>query len=220
MYEFIHEIPYFILYFIAFYITGSIVGKQAKYFKVHSLLNAFLTIITFNDMITLLQEPLIDGDHSTYPRLARDLLFTFHLYHIICFNKVLSIDIIHHLVMSGVIISSYTYNVALIANYCIFFINGLPGLMDYIMLILVKYRYLESIVEKKYNSYIQIWLRSPFVVIGAYILYIRYTHGIFVCSIYNIIFAMFGIFWNGQYFALRIIHNYGYYDNGKINDYN
>mmetsp|Transcript_11811 Transcript_11811/g.34186 ORF Transcript_11811/g.34186 Transcript_11811/m.34186 type:complete len:100 (+) Transcript_11811:481-780(+) len=54
---------------------------------------------------------------------------------------------------------------------------GLPGGLDYIMLALVKLGRLDPLVEKAWNSRINVWLRSPGMLLCTFCLYQGARHG-------------------------------------------
>jgi len=59
-----------------------------------------------------------------------------------------------------------------------FFISGLPGAVDYLLLILVKYKKLDAIVQKRVCAGLNLYLRGPMVIISAHTIYIAmiYDH--------------------------------------------
>ena len=53
-----------------------------------------------------------------------------------------------------------------------FFICGLPGGMDYVMLAMVKHGLLDAMAEKRYNARINVWLRAPGLVCCAFAVWV------------------------------------------------
>ena len=47
-------------------------------------------------------------------------------------------------------------------------LHGLPGLIDYTLLVGVKMGWVASKEEKDYNQSLNVWVRAPFAVISAY----------------------------------------------------
>ena len=58
-------------------------------------------------------------------------------------------------------------------NFNNFFMCGLPGGLDYAMLFAVKHGWMSPLREKQYNSSINVWCRTPFLVITASFAYIQ-----------------------------------------------
>jgi hypothetical protein len=102
-------------------------------------------------------------------------------------------------------------------NYILFFINGLPGGIDYILLTLVKFGKIKKIVEKSINSKLNIWIRSPGIMMGAYIVLTQYIEGVLTIHWLPITFCCMGLYWNAQYFTERVVFNFGYVSNKKTN---
>jgi hypothetical protein len=48
-----------------------------------------------------------------------------------------------------------------IGNFCLFFICGVPGGIDYAMLVAVKMNMMKPIREKKINVHLNTWIRAP-----------------------------------------------------------
>ena len=160
-------------------------------------------------MLSVLKDPLnsIKILGSTTPI---NLTVALHYYHMIFFDYLHTIDWIHHILMMYVGYNVYfNPEVGLVSNYIIFFINGFPGGLDYILLILNKYNFIQSLTEKKLNSYINIWIRSPGILIGTYCLYLaRYIQPNYHPNLIDSL-SIFGLlFWNAQYFTYRVVYNY------------
>ena len=135
-----------------------------------------------------------------------------HIYHVLMFKNIQFIDWVHHIVMCLILFTSFLYpSESNITNYFLFFINGLPGFIDYMALILVKYKHINKITEKQLNSHLNIWVRSPGIIIGIYILFLRYLAGLIIVNPIVISLIVIGLFWNAQYFSQRIVFNYGHH---------
>lgn len=118
--------------------------------------------------------------------------------------------------MTFVMSYTYFYKANHLMNYMVFFVNGLPGGIDYVLLVLVYYGIIEKNKEKEWNAYVNVWIRSPFIAIGTYIIFINYRlnfynpdDGVFNMMGFSFITEMMALFWNGQYFMYRVVKNYG-----------
>eukprot|EP01130_Rhizamoeba_saxonica_P013257 TRINITY_DN5638_c0_g1_i3.p1 TRINITY_DN5638_c0_g1~~TRINITY_DN5638_c0_g1_i3.p1 ORF type:complete len:134 (+),score=15.66 TRINITY_DN5638_c0_g1_i3:114-515(+) len=97
-----------------------------------------------------------------------------------------------------------------------FFSSGLPGGLDYLMLVLVKLGFMESIQEKKINSIIQSWIRAPGCLFHSlftwsYMMqfeqnhtFLKYDWMVYVAG--GVVASTF--FWNAMYFQRRVVANY------------
>ena len=90
------------------------------------------------------------------------MAFSLHFYHLTFFTALRLEDIVHHLLFAG---GLGCFNFILMwghmTNLLIFFMSGLPGAVDYAMLVLVKSGKMLRIRQKAIASSINIWLRGP-----------------------------------------------------------
>jgi hypothetical protein len=133
-----------------------------------------------------------------------------HFYHVLFFEKLSPIDWLHHILMISIAIGSYycPTSVIVTTNGLLFFLNGLPGAIDYFILTLVKYDLMHPIQEKELNSYLNIWIRSPGVIIGAHNMYLTTVYANYKPNIFMKTLIMSILVWNAQYFTYRVVGNY------------
>ena len=62
-------------------------------------------------------------------------------------------------------------------NFCLNFISGLPGAIDYAMLAAVKLGRMSRLREKRCNCAINVWLRLPGLVVNSAIAWCCFAHG-------------------------------------------
>ena len=105
-----------------------------------------------------------------------------------------------------------------------FWASGLPGGIDYLLLVLVKLGYMKSLTEKAYNVRLQTWLRAPgclahsFVTWGAFMRILdmpyspdkpRLPYTLFPDHLFPIglsmLFTITLFFWNGLFFQSRVV---------------
>lgn len=193
----------YILYFIDFFF----VPKKGRWFILHTIGNMITTYYTAPIVYNVLLDPIKSfEDEPNYRPL--NITMALHIYHSLFFTNLTKIDWIHHIVMCTVAGCSYFYQVGNCTNFLIFFINGLPGGLDYFMLALVKHNKLDYLKEKQYNSYINIWIRSPGIIIGAYNLYLADIYGKLETGLLEKIMILGAFLWNAQYFTYRVVANY------------
>ena len=200
----------FILFLFLFDRTINI--DAIRWFILHSFTNLIIIITSFMDMKNLLINPLHQESTllTNYPRI---LTIGLHCYHLMAF-KIEIIDYIHHILMIGALSSTYYYSDLVMTNYFLFFMTGLTGMFDYMMLALVKLNIMNRIKEKQINSILNNYIRYPLIMNGVSALYFRYINNIYEYSeksynIYGFILLMAIFFWNGSYFNYRVVHNYG-----------
>lgn len=142
------------------------------------------------------------------------LIISMHVYHMISF-KLSADDLFHHLLfvpLIGGVNFAYPWGVS--GNILSFFISGLPGGIDYLMLAAVKTGHLDSYTEKRINCSINTWIRGPgittFVIIvtGAWLHPPPETQPEDLMPAWLFFTTVGLIFFNGQFYAQRVIGNY------------
>jgi hypothetical protein len=85
------------------------------------------------------------------------VILALHLYHIAFFRPLPMIDWVHHGIMVIIMLPmAYVMVPGHLLGHGSFYASGLPGGLDYLMLVLVKKGWMRSIDEKHYNVYIQV----------------------------------------------------------------
>jgi hypothetical protein len=183
--------------------------KKARWFILHTIANAFVVSYVWSDFFNLLKNPLVSFNRT--PRYeGLNMTVALHFYHAIFFKNLPMIDWIHHILMISIAIISYFCPPAVIvsANGLLFFLNGLPGGLDYLLLTLVKYDVITPIKEKELNSYLNVWIRSPGVIIGTYNMYLTTIYTNYNPYVITKSIIMCILIWNAQYFTYRVMGNY------------
>jgi hypothetical protein len=96
-----------------------------------------------------------------------------------------------------------------LGNTALFFVCGLPGCIDYFNMYRVYTGRLSSVLEKKYNSWLNIYLRAPGILYTAYLLWIHYLFDYPGFNQWHGILAVLVFIWNAQYFAREVCVSYG-----------
>ena len=111
----------------------------------------------------------------------------------------------------GIICSAgLLYDSGPIVNFIALFICGLPGGLDYIMLVFVKMGKIKPETEKVLNARINLWLRAPGLTASALFVYVAYLYGDgSPCQRRPEIGLVVGfvIYFNGQYYLNRVVGN-------------
>lgn len=192
-------------------------GTKARWFQLHSVINGIIVYYIKDDVYNLLLYP----DKITTLNNPQELYYIcfLHLYHFLFFKNS-KMDYFHHFVfvLCGVLPVYYFYNKNLIRlatlSGC-----GIPGIIEYFTLVLVKHDKMYSLQQKRLMTYVYNYFRCPF--------------GIFACSIiyYNhilnktpdisepiISFVIIIIFLNSAFFNQLTLKNSieSYYKNKKL----
>lgn len=185
---------------------------QGVYYGLHAIHNAAIVYLTATDVWTSLTQ--FDSIAATPVNFdAIQLVFALHLYHIAMYYEKFRVDDwLHHGLMIGVALpmGSLLPSGSLL-GYSLFFTTGLPGGIDYTILFLQRNGYISKNLQKRVNTYINVWLRSPGCVSMATLTLahisvqkdpsLTYVIGSYVEALLN--------YWNGQYFMEQVVYNAG-----------
>jgi len=98
-----------------------------------------------------------------------------------------------------------------ILGHTLFFIIGLPGFIDYLLLFLVRNSLITKYTEKYINYMLNLWIRCPGCIASATLTLVYYGHNYIYLSLLDrlsILTIMFTIYWNGIYFMRNIVIDY------------
>ena len=123
-----------------------------------------------------------------------------------------AIDWIHHLISGGIVGTLCTFYIrGSVVGHGLFFMCGLPGGIDYLMLTLNDFGYLSRLTEKRINRLLNMYIRMPGILFNCYTGYINYLYNPdFEYSLVSTGTVFLIDLWNGLYFAQRVTENYGY----------
>ena len=161
------------------------VKENTKWYFNHALMNCHMVFTTVEDSVKLLK--CSENCHKIKPTggfiysltgyenieliMVTNMLIL-HGYHMLLFENLRAIDYIHHVVMMIVLMLGYIMNVGIYMSYFLFFICGLPGMIDYGMLAIGHNRR----EEKRINSYLNNYIRSPGIIFGLGMLWRDVSH--------------------------------------------
>jgi len=185
---------------------------EGVYYILHAIHNAIITILTLPDVVhTITDIHRIEQHSANWNAIL--VCASLHFYHTLLYWRTFRYDDwLHHGLMIGVALPlCVLYDTHTLIGMTFFFTTGLPGGIDYVMLALVKNGRMDRMVEKRINTLLNVWIRSPGCVAVASIgiaLHASSPAGLFtVKSLANNIAGML-TFWNGQYFMRQVVENY------------
>jgi len=201
---------------------------NGRYLTLHVLCNGFVTLVHFDDVVRSYldwTESYLGSDCDTR---GVAVVYSLHLYHIAFFQPLPMIDWVHHVVMCIVMLPlAWLLQPGPLLGHGAFFASGLPGGLDYVMLVMVKKGWLPSLTEKHVNSQIMVWLRCPGCLYHALFCWLaileldkRHAAGVspllphsplpqttsFAAKFCACV-VMVTFFWNGLYFMERVVAN-------------
>jgi hypothetical protein len=183
-------------------------GYQNPYYAIHAAHNALIVATTTPDVINTFTH---FNTIQQYPInwTAAYLCYALHLYHILVYWKSFRYDDwLHHGLMIGLalpigcFVESHT-----LLGMSLFFMTGLPGGIDYALLFGVRNGYVYRETEKRINTYLNVWIRSP----GCAAMAALTLAGLLSNKIENPWWTLLRFtpaaltFWNGQYFMQQVV---------------
>jgi len=202
---------YVLLFIVSEFLLGNI---QGKYYFNHGCANAIITYLTFNEVYLTYTNLL---SFTSYPINYHAVCITFalHFYHIIMYlNKLRFDDWLHHILMVVLALPlGIVGNSGFLLGHSLFFLTGLPGCIDYLLLFLTRNNYIEKMTEKKINNYINLWLRCPGCIAHALLSITAFlsTPEYVTLNLIDYISCFFTavcVYWNGIYFMNQVVINY------------
>ena len=135
-----------------------------------------------------------------------------HVFH--CIKDASHLDVvdwIHHgsvILLCALTLLSTARPAGPLCNFCLFFICGFPGGVDYYLLVFRKKKWIQSRTEKYINMYLHQWIRCPGLIIYCTIAYIANAQNPVVSDALTCLFIL-PVMFNALYFSHRVILNYG-----------
>jgi hypothetical protein len=202
----------YVLAFFPFYAADwalTAAGVASPYYLLHALHNAAVVVMTWPDVVATVTD--VHG-LSAYPANvgAAALVTGLHVYHIVRYRATLRFDDwLHHALMIGVCIpSGLAFATTPLMGYALFFTTGLPGGISYASLFLQRNGWLERLTEKRINTAMNVWIRSPGCAsLAAYVMAYALSRdaatdmwGVGLSTLAATLVA-----WNGQYFMQQAV---------------
>lgn len=215
--------------FLCFCITSNYVlktqmnmEKTAIWYLLHFICNMMVVYLTFNDLKICFTSQSECYDNTKFDSSALALTVGLHTFHIVRDYKTLTIiDWLHHLISSWFMtfIGVYYYHIPL-WNCGTFFLCGLPGGIDYLLLFLYKIKKINKMTEKHINVYLNNWIRLPGIIYCSALMNYGYMKYVIEISRPLYFIGQFFTVFNAIYFAQRVTLNYGSYITDTYNNKN
>jgi hypothetical protein len=184
-----------------------------RYFVLHVVVNAMVTVSHLPDVMAVLARPLDNGFVGPSNMMPACDACALHIFHVVTAWRTLSgIDWAHHLVSAfgSMYLACCVFHQGSIVGATLFLMCGLPGGIDYAMLAAVRYGYMERLTEKWLNSLLHAYLRAPGLVAICAITYTARAQGYIGHVPWATVFIVMGTTaLNAVFFAHRVAENRG-----------
>jgi len=190
----------------------------ARWFLLHALANLFVCVTAFTSLMTVALDPTHAADAFKYTDTSLfgtasvwplTIINSVHVYHMLGGFKLSAADYFHHFLFIPLLgFPGQVYRWGPLANWQAFFISGLPGGVDYLLLGLSKLRMCDSLFEKRVNANLNTWFRCPGILIATVLLYqalLLERHAVPLWAAY--IQLLLPIY-NACYFSKQAVANY------------
>ena len=184
---------------------------EGRYYVNHAIANAAIVSLTAKDTLDCYLMKFDAVPEALRP--TKTIVYGLHFYHMIMYYKKMRFDDwLHHGLMVGVALPlTEIVPESTILSHSMFFINGLPGMIDYSLLALTRNNYIEKHTEKQVNRLLNIWVRCPGCVMttGFILMNIGMHHNSMSIQQKIASFVMAGcVYWNGVYFMDQVVRDY------------
>ena len=191
------------------------IKKKAQYFMLHVLFNSWVTYTCFANAIKVLTDPnscYNEFDITDSAIISTKGIVIFHLYHSLMEVKNLSVEDWMHHIISCFFVGTIGINCkgGRIVDLVNIFMCGIPGGLDYCLLVLVKYNLIEKKTEKRLNRWFNLLIRMPGMMISFYI-YLIHFHIWIKFDYFQIIGGIIGMVlhtMNAIYYCDKVVANY------------
>lgn len=217
---YVAEVLVYIMTFIGLDVLFEKKLLEGRYYLVHSICNSFIIYFTLSDVYATYFD---FGNFYNYPMNYRAAMLTFglHLYHTIWYFKKLRFDDwLHHILSVGIALPlSMATHAGSLLGHSLFYLTGLPGMIDYFLLFLNRNGLIKKNTEKQINCFLNLWIRCPGCITHSALTMVGFNmldNGIITQYGKNtsIITALI-VFWNGIYFMNQVVVNYAIINNKK-----
>lgn len=209
--EFVSGIVTVVYCIVGMFVFDKLIGSRtlAPWKLLHAVTNIVIALLSLPDVVRVAYNP-ITSCHGQGSLMPNALIAALHIYHLVGFSTT-GADWFHHILFVGTLCPIAMFRqIGPVKNLIAFFVCGLPGGLDYILLFLVKHDMIHRLTEKKWNARINVWMRSPgcFSCVAVMYMILRYDSGS-LCESHifeGIIIAVLVLF-NGQYYMQVVVGN-------------
>lgn len=183
---------------------------NGRYYFNHFLVNSLITVSCFNDII-LPYTQFNNIINIPINMIAVEYTYSIHFYHILMYyKKFVFDDWLHHIIM---IFFALPFGTILpcgpILSHSLFFLTGLPGGINYLLLFLQRNNIIGKQTQKYCNYQLNLLVRQPGC-IATSVLSLIYMNRFNLSLIEKIMgtYIILTHYWNGIYFMNQVITNY------------
>lgn len=193
-----------------------IIHENHRWCFIHSVVNLVVVLLTVRGTWTLLSSDSYQAALSVldagFNISSSIVVMAAHLYHLLNFKITDPSLLAHHYLMMAVLTIPYltvgNQRFMFFTDYSLFFLCGLPGMIDYYCMHLCYSGRMERIREKRINNFLNTYIRAPGIMYGAFFTYRMWINGE-ITALYSVP-VILTFYWNAQFFSNAVAVSYGY----------
>lgn len=185
-----------------------LIGTKTRWFQLHAAVNAIIVSIIYEDVIKLYIDP-IENNGELSSQMEGYFIIFLHIYHLFISKNLSFMDYFHHILFVGLgfvpAFLVYTNNLIRLASFagC-----GITGFLEYSSLVLVKHNLIDSLKQKKFNSYLYNYVRYPLSLYSIVAMYMAYRKNNLTINPFMLTYISIIIFFNGAFYNKLTVENY------------
>lgn len=181
-----------------------------RYYFNHFIINFIIVYYTFNDVLYCYTN-FYNSTNKDINIISIELTYSIHFYHIITYyHRFLFDDWLHHIIMIFIALPLGTkVKCGCILGHSLFFLTGLPGGINYLLLFLTRNNIIEKKTQKYVNYNLNLYIRQPGTIATCVLSILSLAN--FNYLMYEKLFILIiciSHYWNGIYFMEQVIRNY------------
>jgi hypothetical protein len=204
------------LFVLDYGVVQRVIHPKARYFALHATANSLICFFALPDVIrALTEDPLTTLRGPVNSILPNAIGCSIHIYHVIGGFKLSAEDIFHHVTFAavlGVLGTMLKQIGGVLGCFGAFFLTGLPGGIDYVLLTLQYHDVVSRATEKRINANLNQWLRGPAMTVALTMGWFNLYNGTNGAPVWTLILTCALYFYNGQYYARQAIESYTLFD--------
>ena len=183
-------------------------GSKARWFQLHSLINLIVTINILPGLLNMINNPLINNN-TINSNLSTYYILFLHIYHILIFKNLTFYDYFHHILFVGFgVLPTLLFAKSNFYYFAYIACGGIPGIIEYGTLSLLKNNIITLNNQKKINSLLYNYFRYPLCVFGVSYNFIAYKIGKIHENLFLVIYLNFLLYFNGALFNYLTLESY------------
>ena len=186
-------------------------GERARWFCMHTIGNAMIAIGSARDTAHCIMDHSISNVAPDW-MMPASMAFGMHLYHCMAF-RLRPEDWSHHILFVFGVTPLLLWYPTKATSVCLFFCTGVPGMLDYGILTLVKTGNIQRRIQKRVAGLINAYMRMPGGALGGSLLIQDglkdQSHGTCGLILGGMMLA------NSCFYGHQAIYNAGRYDSKK-----